>query len=447
MAGYASTFVGRRWPEGDASPALLFLKGQVYDRFEPVPVREKSRLPFLREIARRVQEVNRQRYAAWHERFRTACERLGAEPPLVAATWWRLVAGWATNPTLEVGLTLDPLLGFPFVPGSAVKGLLHRVAEMELLEEPGGVPRPAAPALPPSPPPELLAALGRALQVRALFGSLAARRDGGTDQPEAPFDRLRAWLDLIEPERDPEGRPPAAWEGAAADLDLLCGDRATGGLVTCFDAVPAPEVFAIGGNLLEPDVLTPHTEGKPNPIPFLAVRAGAAFELRFRLAALPAAAGDLRDDEEAFRRSALAGASREELLERLRTWLLRGLAEHGLGGKTAAGYGYLLQGERPKPPPPAPPPAPEPEEELPPAERYARGVLPDDLDPSHLANALDKAIGEGDPEQLAAVARRFAERYPDLVAGWRERRNARAIQKRLQALGLDRDDGSAEGGG
>lgn len=437
------TLPGTKLPEGSLPPTLLFHRWPAYDRFEREMeqvgkkrvqkdpfTQQEVKFAFLSEVSTSTQNVCFEQFQVWHTRFARACAKVGAETPLVATTLWRLVVGWGTNPAFVTGLTLDHFLGFPFIPGSAVKGLLHRMAEQELLEQAGSEsPIPEAHAtLPTEPPPELTSALLRALRLRALFGSLHLKRNQKTD-PEAPFDRLTAWRALLpEP-----GKEPSAWTETRRQLAHACSDAPAGGMVTCFDAVPATETFSQKDRpALTADVLTPHGDSGTNPILFLSVREGVAFELRYRLAAWPAEKP--RDDEERQRSADLAGISRQTVATELRRWLVRGLAELGLGGKTSAGYGYLLakdyRGAIPRlleaPPLPA-----EPKEQLSEAEL----LLPDEIPSGKAIEVLDKLLKDPDPAKQALVAARFKSLFPDLVAGWRahlrpvNRKRAEAIDR------------------
>src|SRR5947208_3048386 len=135
------TLPGTRLPAiGPPPPTLLFHRWQAYDRYEKEPELDRdgiqrrdpktrelkwlsafdqneAKLPFLRLVAGAVHRECSQLYPPWHDRFSGALEKLAIEPVVRAATQWRLVVGWGTNPTFETGLTLDHLLGFPFIPG------------------------------------------------------------------------------------------------------------------------------------------------------------------------------------------------------------------------------------------------------------------------------------------------------------------------------------------
>lgn len=450
------TLVGTALPDGEPSPTLIFHKWQRYDCFvresylnhrgrsqdlKPF-AQDETRHPYLVEVASRLQAAARERYPEWHRRFAAACDAVSAEAPVPATTAWRMMVGWATNPSLEVGLSLDPLYGFPFIPGSAVKGLLHRVAEEELL---GAVPEPPPSDRPPSPPETLAGALVEARRMRALFGSLHLRPDID-EQPTSALVRLERWRDIArQGVRDAGTRE--AWRDLLPRLEAVTSDTATGGMVACFDAVPATDAFSPSSRqLLVVDVLTPHKDGNPNPISFLAVRDDAPFELRFRLAGWPAAKP--RDDEEEERAEALAGWNRETVLPRLRAWLIRGLEEHGLGGKTSAGYGYLYEsGRLPRPPKLlAEPPVEKskrPDNDLPPAEREAVRRLPEDVDRGRAINYLDDALrGRPSPERSALV-RRYVVLFPNDLAAWEVAKPPKLIRRaRLLREAL----GDAEGG-
>jgi CRISPR type III-B/RAMP module RAMP protein Cmr6 len=437
------TLAGTKLPrQKGLPPTLLFHRWQRYDCFWPdsfIAERNKVQnltpfkrdftgLRFLERVAKEAQELMQERYSAWNKRYTDALDSPGLkiEPVIRATTLWRLVVGWGTNPAFETGITLDHFLGFPYIPGSAVKGLLHRVAEQELLEERDGAAIPTAPATPPAEPPSSLTnALVRSLRIRALFGSLHLRSQKGGH--EAPFDRLTAWRNLL-PEPDSES---AAWTEIRSQLARLCSEAPAGGMVACFDAVPDAKTFDAGQRpVLKPDVLTPHLGDSPNPILFLAVRDGVTFELRYRLASEP------RDSDERERTSDLGGIDRDTVAAELQRWLVRGLAELGLGGKTSAGYGYFLpEGarlSRPKLLEESPVPA-KPKEELPEPERQARQVLPEEISGDQAVAALDKALTHSDPKVRAAVAARFKELFPETLEKWRASKKA-ATKRRVEAI-------------
>lgn len=329
---------------GETSPGLLYHKWHAYDDggFEV----KEARPAFLEDVARAVESVvASELYTGWHERYAEALRGLGvnAETTQAAATLWRLVAGFGTNPALETGIVLHPLYGFPYLPGSGVRGLVHHVAEMELLEGREDWSEVADPPLPEGT--DLVSFLAAAERVKAILGSLTLERLKRTRRgrpvevlgPATPRSLLARW-------RGSNALP----KEIRARIDALL-NRYTGGLVAFYDAVPA----AGQKDLLQLDILNPHypdyynSEGtvppsddqNPNPVYFLAVRPGVRFLFPFRLQPLPAAVA--RDEAEKERISLLGGLSSQDLLTCVRGWLQRGLATWGAGAKTAAGYGYF----------------------------------------------------------------------------------------------------------
>lgn len=464
------TAPGRELPvpvDGEASPLLVYHRWHEYDDLSDLK-RGRPKGPFLTKVCRAIHQTNAPRYASWHRGFAAATGALGAEILDSPKTTWRLVCGWGTNPGLETGLTLHPLLGFPYVPGSAVKGLVHSVAEAELA--------PSVPEYPgslPSVPPEALeVALAAARVVRAIFGSLSARQgeaeeEGATVRigPQGPFDRFTPWAHALEAER--KGRPghdlPEPWRPAGAAIERLLGPTGTGSVVAWLDAVPAEDAFQLG-DVVEPDILTPHyggyyenarqrrvqggigaaptpadTEG-PIPVPFLAVRPGVRFEFRARIDRRAWSTTEAPDPDAVERKAILESISAGDVRRRVLRWLTTALGEVGLGAKTAAGYGYFG-------------PAPEPEDTsgvpgledvrrmerredrgLSDNERWARDLVGEDLIAGDLAQILDGLMKESDPDRARLAAERIVELHGAILASWRDRPLKAAIRKRLAWL-------------
>jgi CRISPR-associated protein Cmr6 len=338
--------------ESELSPSLLYHKWHAYDPQEGRFETEATRVEYLADVARAVEAARRRHYGDWRGRYVEALGALGAPESswLRGSTAWRLVIGFATNPALESGLTLHPLLGFPYLPGSAVRGLVHHVAEMELLDalaasDDGEL------AAPPSAP-ELASFLRGAEQIWALFGSLCVnpidvetwRRIGGGDvRAETPRSLLESWLENTL-SRDESRRAQAERVRA-----LLA--RHTGGMAAFYDAVPAADA----SDLLETDILNPHyplfydskgasappsDDQDPRPVYFLTVRSGVSFGFPLRLARWP---NDRSAQDEAAteQSTSLHGLTREDAGKLIRRWLACGLSNWGVGAKTAAGYGYF----------------------------------------------------------------------------------------------------------
>ncbi|MEW6364127.1 MAG: type III-B CRISPR module RAMP protein Cmr6 [Acidobacteriota bacterium] len=463
------TWIDDELPQGIPSPTLLLHKRHGYDRFHQEhdqhgrPLKafdhKEARGHELKAICHSVSEVMRDHYAAWHDAYVVSLADLGVDiqNALGVRTAWRLAIGWGTNPALETGITLHQLLGFPFIPGSAVKGLLHHVAEMDLMEEPDPIPDAPPQVGTGAPPPGLLAAIARAKLVRALFGSLFIERhvDKSKNEygPMTPCSRLRQWkARIIEAN---EHQPGSPWHQVFGDISVLTGTTATGGMVTCYDAVPAPDTKAMQNEVLQVDILNPHypdyykdpstqptDKQNPTPVYFLTVRPATSFEFYFQLDCMPREPA--RDDAEKERSDALCLWSEDDVRHMLKRWLQQGLQLWGIGGKTAAGYGHFAfraddlhapgsdeggaqAAERQGVSQPA-------DKSLPGPDERARQLLPLNLIPGELESHVLAALREPCDVQ-AEVARLLRQHYSDRVKKWRKKSaTSETVRKRIDWL-------------
>ena len=342
---------------GHAAPTLLFKKWQVWDDFDKFD-RKESRLRYLQQIADAVDKTSEKQYTGWYDRYSSIIKDIGADI-LPFETQWRLIVGWGDNPTMESGLTLHHLYGFPYIPGSAVKGMLHHFAEMESmtliadskffkLDHPEAAP----------PPPWLPSFMLALEKIRLLFGSvhLEKHKVKNTDNPktetEVGPDCPRFLLKNLLTKLSKAETLSDSWKNIKQTIQNLI-DQHTGGILRFYDAVPRD----YQPQLLQPDIVNVHyqkyyeSEGKtapsddlsPVPVTFLAVRPQANFIFPFRLE--EQLLDPPRDKEE---------IERAELLKRLPTspslsdlvkdWFETALSEWGIGAKTAAGYGYFKTG-------------------------------------------------------------------------------------------------------
>ncbi len=74
-------------------------------------------------------------YGAMHARWESMMRGGGAEP-FVLKPEWRMVVGLGRDSAFETGLTLHRVYGFPYIPGSALKGMTQAWAEAK--EKPEG---------------------------------------------------------------------------------------------------------------------------------------------------------------------------------------------------------------------------------------------------------------------------------------------------------------------
>ena len=335
------------------APGLIFRKWQVWDQFDGADKlkRDKSRLTYLQQVARAVQSAYRHSYSAWFEKnYAPAIEAMEAKKPAFT-TVWRLLVGWGENPTMETGLTLHHLYGFPYIPGSAVKGLLHHIAELEAMEDVN--PKAAEPNLNADVPEWLDQLVNRLLPVRAIFGSLHLEKKNPSD-PECPKAHLEAAKKNIERQATEAklhlDKLPGKWDSLYQLLQYLLEDTA-GGLVSFYDAVPLPGqddllqadiVNSHYGNYYEAGKKPPSDDQQPVPVTFLAVSPGITFQFPYRIARWPSSKG--RDAEEKALVRALQGKKQDDIDAMVKAWLVNGLGMWGIGAKTAAGYGYFDTG-------------------------------------------------------------------------------------------------------
>lgn len=271
--------------------------GLIFERFAPewsnADQEKKQGLVNVRNAARHTDD---KLLAAWCSRWQAGANAIHART-FACATDWRLIAGFGRKGPLEVGFTFHRY-GFPYLPGSSLKGLARTAAVVELWN-----------------------ACSQSVELNDLDEMLAEPDDQKYSNrfsallPEA----LQADIDL------------------AASIRSVFGTQDNAGRVVFLDAIPDSGQTVN----LELDILNPHypdyyREGRPptdwqNPIPvyFLAVAAGTRFwfGVGWRLPTFT-------DDD-------------STLLEKAEAWLQFGLQELGVGGKTSAGYGFFTPPEKP----------------------------------------------------------------------------------------------------
>ena len=242
-----------------------------------------------------------------------------------------LVVGLGGNSVVETGLTCHPLYGFPFIPGTTLKGLARTVALVDLATSLG------VPLMSDSP---LIVDIEDVADTKTPLSRLDNILIDGWPDPTKltrPLTELQALL------------PAGTLVGTMLPEQFLqhpkiCrfrsvfGHLARAGAVVFFDALPtAPPPLAI-------DVMNPHfaeyymdttnsvaptDDMKLIPVPFLTIAPGVGF--RFGLS--------LRDNR-------MASESPENAatwIDAAREWLVSGLTEVGIGGKTTSGYGLFAE--------------------------------------------------------------------------------------------------------
>lgn len=208
-------------------------------------------------------------------------------PPMEAEVQWRLVVGLGSASVLEgSGMTLHPVYGFPYIPGSSVKGLCQSVAFWELWED----------------------------------GGQEALQDYSSGEKEgvAAVDEALQLGNLDDLKERFEGKPSLREQLAA--FHEIFGSQKRKGNAIFLDAIPKRfpkmEVDIVNVHYQDYYQGTPSIQADPTPSYFLAIARGTVF--RFHLA-----------------------CRREEDMRRILQWLDIGLGSYGIGGKKAAGYGEL----------------------------------------------------------------------------------------------------------
>jgi CRISPR-associated protein Cmr6 len=272
----------------------------AYDAWAPVgddgKVNDDARKSWLDRLAElEVSPDYARSFERWKASFKAPGDRL-AKLTLES----RLLIGHGNSSATDVGLTVHHTWGVPIIPGSALKGLVaHYVdatygptdADKKPWEQPGDE------------------------RVRADYQGVTWKGRRIERGPGAVYRALFGAPDAREDDLMRENGFPAG---------------ATAGLVTFHDALYDP---GSGNKPFAADVLTVHQKGyydssgqstpndydSPNPVAFLTVRPGCRFLL------------------------ALSGPGEwTELAARL---LADALETWGVGGKTAAGYGFGMVGE------------------------------------------------------------------------------------------------------
>jgi len=208
--------------------------------------------------------------------------------PIELVSESRLVVGLGDTNALEVGMTLHPLYGFPFIPGSTIKGLTRSWLEVAEDTFEGKTLDGEE--------------LNKTLKEKSfdVFGSLVKDSTSLTKDEKAHYEKLKmlnrmgqvTFLDAI-PVTDNE-------HTIAFDIDIM-----------------NPHYSSYYSN---PESNPPGDWYSPVPILFLTLKRGIKFQF-----------GLIAEDE--------------DLYEQAADWLKMGLSELGIGAKTSSGYGFFTHPE------------------------------------------------------------------------------------------------------
>lgn len=264
--------------------------GLMFDRFAPNISAADQRKEEWKKKALEDAKVkpNEKALKAHFTRWQALVQAAGARS-FALATDWRFIPGLGRKGALEVGFNFHRY-GFPYLPGSAVKGVARTQALFELAES---------------------------LQLSGEEGQTLNDLDKLLEKPQEDFEKeikKKPWKLLnIEPE-------------GVQDFRAVFGTLEAAGGAIFFEAIPQ-DAFSLDVDIMNPHY-SPYYQEKdwpvdwhnPKPVAFLAVPAGKVFH---------------------FAVGWRAGAPRSDLLAKAEAWLKKGLQELGAGAKTAAGYGYF----------------------------------------------------------------------------------------------------------
>jgi CRISPR-associated protein Cmr6 len=252
--------------------------GLVFDRFLKVWATDTKLVTERREplaqFAREYKGLGQKLTAlldSTHGRL-DAISQSAAGRSVTATTWERFVSGLGARHPLDNGFCFDHVVGVPYLPGSSVKGLCRRMAELE--DEPA---------------------------VRALFGNAPETGDDNEQGTVGDVIFLPAY--------------PASWP--ELDLDIInCHQQ------DYYGADPVVLQQDVQKGTRELKRVGPLEIEDPVPVFFLTVAKGTPFVFR------------------------CASRTKNDRNVELTIELLRGgLAELGIGAKTALGYGIMKAGE------------------------------------------------------------------------------------------------------
>lgn len=260
--------------------------GLLFERYLPMTDRSKDELDKIRTAATRADEDLRKAHLA---RWKQAVRRFNAvEFPMT--TDWRFFTGAGKQAAYEVGFEFNRY-GFPYLPGSGVKGVARAWALLELAESLN---------------------LDRK-RWRVLSDDL--EKDSG----EQPYSE---WF---------KKRYPGASKksvGLAENFRLIFGTPDHAGRAIFLDAVPNQNP------VLEVDILNPHFSQKPTPTddqkPIMVYFLTVARDMEFLFAV-------------GWRNGGSLSKKQVDLRNLAKGWLVNGLKELGAGAKTSAGYGYFKE--------------------------------------------------------------------------------------------------------
>lgn len=211
---------------------------------------------------------------------------------------WRMIVGLGAAHPQETSMTLHHVYGIPYIPGSAIKGVTRHWFILKTFDELG---------------------ITEFAQISCLENIFENSDDTSNNISKEVFRKKFA-----AKRNEPNDILYSFFTDRKDMIDLyrdMFGTQGNVGKVHFFDAYPVGEIR------LKLDIMNPHypkyysgseppTDSQdPNPIKFLTVE---HTEFKFHIA-----------------------SKNPELLKKAKDYLIESLKEHGIGAKTAIGYGYF----------------------------------------------------------------------------------------------------------
>lgn len=252
--------------------------GLVFDRFAPDWSDEATiKKTGLGQVIESTKLADPALLEQWNKRWNSSVEMTKVEK-FNLKTDWRMVAGLGRKGSFEVGFTFNRY-GFPYLPGSSIKGIARAFALGEIAEK-------------------------------------------------MKSDKLSELLETLLLEEEEYEKKSQGFPDETGMFRLIFGSTEQAGLAIFHDAIPDPKSLP----QIELDIMNPHYpkyyEGReyptdwqsPIPVYFLTVASNTVFH---------------------FAVGWRGSTTNNKLLKQAQTWLEKGLKTLGAGGKTSAGYGYF----------------------------------------------------------------------------------------------------------
>lgn len=295
--------------------------GLIFDRFAPDAQEEEKgdgkedppKKRGLNQVRRLSERADLPLLKAWKQRWQETIKKDSAVS-FPKSTNWRFITGLGRKGPFEVGFTFNRY-GFPYLPGSSVKGIARAQAFYDIAE---------------------------AITIENLDPLFQKLRDKLPEKEKEKFKPLNALDVTLSLEKDHEFeeefelcKPSDAAKTLANKFRKIFGNTARAGGAVFFDAIPDDKNLPV----LDLDIINPHypeyyKEGSseyptdwqsPVPTYFLTVAPNTTFWFAI----------GWRGEENA------------DLQADAVNWLKAGLETLGAGAKTSAGYGYFAPDRQP----------------------------------------------------------------------------------------------------